>query len=155
MTYTQAPKLTTEELDAYLSKATFARLCSLNPNGTIHAAPVSCKYENGRFLVATPDASRKARNLKRDPTVTLLFDTVGEKISDFKGAIIYGRADLKEATLSQFMFVGEVWIPADKLEAWSKGLMKLTKWSIITIEVEGTTSFDYAKDDEYDDALQG
>lgn len=154
MAYTQPPKLTDEELESFFTESDGAKFCSLNHDGTIHAVPVSCKYENGRFRIATPEASRKARNAKRDGTVTLLIDVKGEKVSDYKGAIIYGHADVKEATLSEFMSIGEVWMPADKVEAWSEGLMKLTKWVIITVVMKGTASFDYAKDEEFVAATQ-
>jgi len=78
----------------------------------IHRVPVSYKYKNGRILVATPEGSRKARNAKREGTVTVPIYVFGEKISDFKGAIIYGDAHVKEETLSEMMSVGEVWRPA-------------------------------------------
>ncbi|MFQ5923589.1 MAG: pyridoxamine 5'-phosphate oxidase family protein [Anaerolineales bacterium] len=155
MAYTQPPRLTSEELESFLTEVTLARFCSLNPDGTIHAVPVSCKYENGLILVATPEGSRKARNAKREGAVTVLVDVLGERISDFKGAIIYGHAHVKEATLSELMSVGEVWMPADKVQAWSKSLMGLTNWVIISVELEGAASFDYAKDEEFATALQG
>jgi len=41
------------------------------------------------------------------------------------------------------------------VEAWSKSLMGLTHWVIISVELEGTASFDYAKDEEFAPALQG
>ncbi|MFQ5837610.1 MAG: pyridoxamine 5'-phosphate oxidase family protein [Thermoplasmata archaeon] len=155
MVYTQPPYLTDEEMESFLKEANTARFCSLNPDGTIHAVPVSYKYEKGRILIVTPAASRKARNVKRNRNVTVLVDVSGKRISDFKGAIIYGKADVKEGTLSEMMSVGEVWMPGDKVEAWSKGLMALTKWVTISVEPERRASFDYAKDKEFVAALQG
>jgi len=154
MAYTQPPHLTGEELESLLTEAIFARFCSFNPDGTIHAVPVNFKYRDGHILVVTPEASRKARNVARDKTVTVLVDVVGERLSDFKGAIIYGNADIKETTLSKMMDVGEVWMPEDKVEAWSKGLMALSDWVMISVEPERTASFDYAKDEAFAAATQ-
>ncbi len=90
MTYIQAPRLTELEIEALLGDVNLARFCSLNPDGTIHAVPVNFRYKNGRLLIATPSASRKAKNAKRDGNVTVLVDATGPQASDFKGAIIYG-----------------------------------------------------------------
>lgn len=155
MGYTQPPHLTDEEVESLLKEASTARFCSLNPDGTIHAVPVSYRYERGRILFVTPAASRKARNANRNANVTVLIDVSGKRISDFKGALIYGRADVKEATLSDMMSIGEVWMPKDRTEAWSKGLMGLTKWVKISVEPERRASFDYAEDKEFVAALQG
>ncbi len=154
MGYTQSPHLTAEELESLLTEAIFARFCSFNPDGTIHAVPVNFRYRDGHILVVTPEASRKARNVARDKTVTILVDVVGERLSDFKGAIIYGNADIKETTLSEMMYVGEVWMPEGKVEAVSKGLMALSDWVMISVEPERTASFDYAKDEEFAAATQ-
>jgi general stress protein 26 len=154
MAYTQSPHLTGDELESLLTQAIFARFCSFNPDGTMHAVPVNFKYRDGRILVITPEGSRKAKNVKRDKTVTVLIDVVGERLSDTKGAIIYGNADIKEATLLEMMDIGEVWMPEDKVEAWSKGLTALSDWVMISVEPERTASFDYAKDEEFAAATQ-
>jgi nitroimidazol reductase NimA-like FMN-containing flavoprotein (pyridoxamine 5'-phosphate oxidase superfamily) len=154
MAYTQPPHLTDEELEALLEEAKIARFCSLNPDGTIHAVPVNHKYENGRILIVTPAASRKARNVSRNGAVTVLIDVEGERVSDFKAAIVYGKAVVKAATLSEIMLVGSVWMPADRVEALSKRFMELTDWVMITVEPERTASFDYAKDKEFAAVLE-
>ena len=97
MEYTQAPQLSEEEIDALLKEANTARICSLSPDGTIHAATVNYKYENGRIYICSPKASRKSRNLKRNKNVTVLIDIVGSTLSDFKGVMIQGNAAVKEA----------------------------------------------------------
>lgn len=148
MKWTQPPHLTDEELEALLEEAYLARFCSLNPDGTIHAVPVCYKYENGRILINTPKASRKVRNVMSNGTVTVLIDVVGEKLSDYKGAIVYGKEKVKAATLSEMMQVGEVWMPADKVKAWSKAMIGFTDWAMIIVDPQSTTSFDYAKDDK-------
>ncbi|MFQ5986619.1 MAG: pyridoxamine 5'-phosphate oxidase family protein [Thermoplasmata archaeon] len=149
MVYTQPPHLTDEDVESLLKEAKIARFCSLNPDGTIHAAAVNYKYEAGRILMVTPEASRKARNVKRNGTVTVLVDVGGNKLSDFKGALIYGKAGVKEGTLSEMMRVNETWMPGDRVEAWTKRLFGLSKWVTISVESERIASWDYAKDKEF------
>jgi nitroimidazol reductase NimA-like FMN-containing flavoprotein (pyridoxamine 5'-phosphate oxidase superfamily) len=72
--YTQSLRLTDEEIESFLKKAIVARFCSVNADGTIHAVPVWYSYLEGDFVVATPVASRKARNVRRNGNVTLLID---------------------------------------------------------------------------------
>ncbi len=136
-------------MESFLKEAKLARFCSLNPDGTIHAATVSYRYEKGRILLVTPAASRKARNVKRNGIVTLLVDVTGEGLSDVKGALIYGKADVKEGTLSEMMSVNETWMRADRVEAWTKRLFGLTDWVTISVEPERTASWDYAKDEKF------
>ena len=155
MVYTQAPQMSEEETKSLLKEAKIARFCSLNADGTIHAAPVSYKYETGRIIVATPAASRKVRNVKRNRNVTILIDVGGKSLSDVKGALIYGEAEVKELTLSEFVSINETWMPGDRVEASTKGLFGLTKWVMISVEPVHIASFDYSKDEEFVAAMQG
>lgn len=51
--------MTNEQIESLLKTAQIARFCSLNEDGTIHAAPIWYKYENGEIIIVTPEASRK------------------------------------------------------------------------------------------------
>ena len=89
--YPQLPAMTDKELESFLEEAQFSRLGTLNEDGSIHIAPIFFKYEDGQILMATQDPSRKIRNIKRNPNVTVLIDTTEVP---FQGALIYGRAEL-------------------------------------------------------------
>ncbi|MCW4041552.1 MAG: pyridoxamine 5'-phosphate oxidase family protein [Candidatus Bathyarchaeota archaeon] len=67
--------LTAEEIEIFLIETKIARFCCLNDNGTIHATPVWFIYANRKFVILTPDQSRKAKNVKRNNNVTILIDT--------------------------------------------------------------------------------
>ncbi len=149
MAYTQPPNLSEDEIQSLLKEATIARICSLNQDGTIHAATVSFKHKAGRILIATPKASRKARNLQRDGTVTVLVDVVGEKASDFRGAIVYGKAAVQELTLADFISINETFMPADRVEEWTLRFLDLTDWVLISVDPARMASWDYAKDEEF------
>ena len=149
MEYTQAPQLSEEEIDALLKEANTARICSLSPDGTIHAATVNYKYENGRIYICSPKASRKSRNLKRNKNVTVLIDIVGSTLSDFKGVMIQGNAAVKEVSFPEMLSISETWMPGDRLEAYTKRLFGMTTWVTISIEPARTASWDYGKDEAF------
>ena len=149
MAYTQPPNLSEDEIQSLLKEATIARICSLNQDGTIHAATVSFKHKAGRILIATPRASRKARNLRRDGTVTVLVDVVGEKMSEFRGAVVYGKADVQELTLADFISINETYMPADRVQEWTLRVLDLTDWVLISVDPVRMASWDYAKDEEF------
>jgi nitroimidazol reductase NimA-like FMN-containing flavoprotein (pyridoxamine 5'-phosphate oxidase superfamily) len=147
--------MTKEEMESFLREAKVARFCSLNKDGTIHAAPVWYKYENGEIIVATPPASRKARNVRRNKNVTLLID-VSEGGVWPRGVIVYGKAELTPSTMQipeAVSLLGK-YQPGEKAEPYARGLFKLTKWVKITVKPERMTSFDYNKDEAYRTAVQ-
>ena len=81
--------LTQEELTTLLTEAKIARLCCLNPNGTIHASPVWYIYEDGVIKIAILKESAKARNIRQNPQVTVLVDLTRPP----RGAMMYGTAE--------------------------------------------------------------
>lgn len=149
MKYTQAPPLTEEEIDALLKEANTARICSLYPDGTIHAATVNYRYESGCIYICTPRHSRKARNILRNKNVTVLIDVVGSTLSAFKGIMIQGRAEVKETSFPEMLSISETWMPGDRVEAYTKRLFGMTTWVTIRFEPARTASWDYGKDEAF------
>jgi len=98
LTYTQSPHLTTPETETFLRESKTARFCSLNKDESIHATPVWYNYENGEIVIATPPASRKARNVKRNKNVTVLIDS-SEGQGWPKGVIIYGKSEVDQCPM--------------------------------------------------------
>lgn len=48
-------------------------LGSVNADGTPHLVPVFAAVKDGRLLISTPRTTVKARNIERDPRVTIAF----------------------------------------------------------------------------------
>lgn len=151
MTYTQSPHLTNEEIESFLKNSQVARFCSLNADGTIHAVPVWYSYIDGQIIVATPVASRKARNVKRNENVTLLIDDSGTRGVWPKGVVVYGKAKLgvTDLTLAEFTPLCDKYFPGARAERYARGLLSLTRWVKIVVKPERMASFDYAKDEAY------
>ena len=143
VTYPQLPAMNDEELVSFFGQTTFARLGTLNGDGTIHIAPIFFKYQDGQILMATQDPSRKIRNIKRNNNVTVLIDTTEVP---FKGALIYGTAELDyEDVLSKRVAIFERRLPREDSEAYARRIAN--KWPCVIVRITPVriASFDYAK----------
>lgn len=78
-----------DALEELLSGAHVAVLATLGRDGGPHQAPVWYLWRDGVALVLTERASQKARNIERDPRVSLCVDT---KVPPLRSAVVYGRA---------------------------------------------------------------
>jgi general stress protein 26 len=151
--YTQPPPLTEEEIESFLKEARTARFCSLNKDGTIHAAPVLFRHENGQIIIITPAASRKAKNVKRNEKVSILIDTEQPP----RGVLIYGKAELRyprtrDEYLAEATRVYEKYMPRERAERMAQGMYKITRGVEIIMKPERIVSFDYSKDTIYPNA---
>lgn len=143
VTYPQLPPMTSAELEAFFETTTFARLGTLNEDGTIHIAPIFFKYQDGQIWMATQEPSRKIRNIKRHNQVTVLIDTTEVP---FKGALIYGTAELDyEDVIAKRVTIFERRLSATDAEAYARRIA--SKWTPVIVRVTPTriASFDYAK----------
>ncbi len=141
--YPQLPSMTDEELVSFFEQALFARLGTINEDGTIHIAPVFFKYEDGQILIATQDPSRKIRNIKRNNNVTVLIDTTEVP---FKGALVYGTAELDyEDIIPKRIAIFERRLSREEGEKYARRLSDKWKCVIVRITPVHIASFDYAK----------
>jgi len=141
--YPQLPAMTDVELVAFLEKAQFARLATINEDGSVHLAPIFFRYENGQILMATQEPSRKVRNIKRNPNVSILIDTTEVP---FKGALIYGIAELDyEDVISKRIAIFKKRLCREDAETYAKRLAGKWKCVILRITPTRIASFDYSK----------
>lgn len=143
--YPQMPAFTEQEMQAFLCHPRVARLGTMNADGTIHLAPIFFKYDRGEFILGTQEVSRRVRNIKRNPNVTLLIDDTGDP---FQAVIVYGKATLeyddvvakRTAIFAQF---------GDETGARAKAEALCNKWHSVVIRIrpERLVSFDYSKAD--------
>ena len=143
VTYPQAPSMNDQEFVSLFEEAIFARLGTLNKDGTIHIAPVFFKYQDGQILIATQDPSRKIRNIKRNNTVSVLID-----IPDvpFRGALVYGKAELDyEDIINKRITIFERTRSREEAEEYARKLS--TKWKCVIVRITplDVASFDYSK----------
>lgn len=141
--YPQLPAMSDEELLSFFDEAKFARLGTINEDGTIHIAPIFFKYDQGQILMATQDPSRKVRNIRRNPNVTVLIDTTDVP---FKGVLVYGTAELDyEDVISKRIAIFGRRLSQDQAETYARRLANKWKCVIIRITPVRIASFDYSK----------
>lgn len=82
-----------------LSSRLIANLATLNPDGTIHLVPMWFLSEDGSVLMPTSGASRKAKNVERDPRSTVMIDDSRGAL-DVRGITLIGRMDIVRSPAS-------------------------------------------------------
>jgi nitroimidazol reductase NimA-like FMN-containing flavoprotein (pyridoxamine 5'-phosphate oxidase superfamily) len=147
MAYTQAPHLNDKEMNDFLNEAPMARICSINEDGTIHGVPVWFKYESGQFIITTPEKSRKVRNIAKNSNVSLIIDVGSPAI---RGVIVYGKAevDLKSWDPDAINLLTK-YMSREEAEKMWQIQNEWAKWVKITVNPERMASFDYDKDDKW------
>ncbi len=141
--YPQLPSMNDDELATFFEQAHFARLATMNEDGTIHIAPVFFKFQDGQILMATQDPSRKVRNIKHNNQVTVLIDTTDVP---FKGALVYGRAELDyEDVIPKRVAIFERRLSREQAETYARRLSNKWKCVIVRITPTRIASFDYSK----------
>jgi hypothetical protein len=129
-----------EEIESLLQEARIARFCCLNEDGTIHATPVWFKYENGKIIIATPNRSRKARNVKRNKNVTILIDMVKPP----RGVMIYGTAELDYSdVLPTAISINEKYLPKERAKAYAEESVRSGLDRIMTVKPERMVTFHF------------
>ncbi|OGN93572.1 MAG: hypothetical protein A2Z71_10725 [Chloroflexi bacterium RBG_13_50_21] len=141
--YPQLPALTDKELLAFFEQEQFARLGTLNADGTIHIAPIFFKYDHGQLIMASQCPSRKVRNIKCNPNVTVLIDNTQVP---FKGALIYGKAELEyEDAVNKRVEIFTRRLPEEDARTYATRLSNKWQCVIIRITPIRIASFDYSK----------
>jgi PPOX class probable F420-dependent enzyme len=80
------------ETAKFLAGRRMAVLATISPDGTPVLTPIWYLYRDGRILMRTDKASVKARNIERDPRVTVC---VQDERPPYASVTIYGKAAIK------------------------------------------------------------
>jgi hypothetical protein len=141
--YPQLPSMTDQELTTFFKQAQFARLGTINEDGTIHISPIFFKYQDGEILMATQEPSRKVRNIKCNNNVSVLIDTTDVP---FKGALVYGQAELDyDDIVSKRIGIFEKRLSREEAGVYATRLADKWKCVIVRIKPIRIVSFDYSK----------
>ena len=88
-------QMTAGEVEAFLDERRAMTMCSMSPDGSIHAVAMWYGFLDGCVTVETKAKSQKAQNLRRDPRLTLLFED-GDYYEELRGVELVGHAELVE-----------------------------------------------------------
>ncbi len=83
--------LTPREVDAFLSEPHIAVVATSGPAGKPHAMPIWYAWRDGKLLFHTGPDSKKLRNLRGNPRISVVVDT---KVAPYKVVVIEGRATI-------------------------------------------------------------
>ena len=89
----KAIQMTPEEVDAFLAERRPMTMCSIGPDGSIHAVAMWYGFMEGAIAVETKSKSQKVQNLRRDPRLTCLFED-GDSYEELRGVELVGRAEI-------------------------------------------------------------
>jgi PPOX class probable F420-dependent enzyme len=135
------------EVDAFLAERRNMTMCSLSPDGSIHAVAMWYGFLDGCVAVETKAKSQKAQNLRRDPRLTVLFET-GDSYEELRGVELVGRAEiiedpdkLWEIGVSVFERYNGPY--SDELKPFVEAMLR--KRVGIKLHVERTVSWDHRK----------
>jgi PPOX class probable F420-dependent enzyme len=87
--------MTPEEVDEFLQGRRTATMCSINPDGSIHAVAMWYGFLDGAVAFETKAKSQKVKNLRRNPNLTVAIET-GEQYNELRGVTLVGTASIIE-----------------------------------------------------------
>jgi PPOX class probable F420-dependent enzyme len=103
-----AIKMTAEEIDAFLHEERTVSMCSMHPDGSIHAVAMWYGFLDGVIAVETKRKSQKVQNLRRDPRLTLLVEA-GRAYEELRGVELVGQARIIEDDAAIWNFGVSMW----------------------------------------------
>ncbi len=91
-------KLTTEEINEFLSEPRTAHLVTMRASGAPHVAPVWFLWDEGCALVMADAGAVKVRNIRRNPAVSLCVSTPNHPYSfvTIEGAANIAAGELED-----------------------------------------------------------
>jgi PPOX class probable F420-dependent enzyme len=143
----KAIEMTPAEVDAFVAERRPMTMCSLSPDGSIHAVAMWYGFVDGLVTVETKGKSQKAQNLRRDPRLTLLFED-GDYYEELRGVELVGKAEIIEDpdrlwTLGVSVFERYYAPYSEELKPFIETM--LHKRVGIRLHVERTVSWDHRK----------
>jgi PPOX class probable F420-dependent enzyme len=140
-------RMTPEEVDAFIHERRPMTMCSMSPDGSIHAVAMWYGFLEECVTVETKAKSQKVQNLRRDPRLTLLFED-GDSYEELRGVELVGRAEIVEEPERIWdlgVSVYERYSGPYSEEAKPLVEIMLRKRVAIKLHVEKTVSWDHRK----------
>jgi PPOX class probable F420-dependent enzyme len=104
----QAIKMSPQEVERFLHEERTTTMCTIHPDGSIHAVAMWYAFLDGSPAVETKRKSQKVQNLRRDPRLTFLVEA-GDEYEELRGVELAGRARLIEDPAAVWQFGVSMW----------------------------------------------
>jgi len=94
-------RMSAEEVDAFLDGRHTMTMCTIGPDGNIHAVGMWYGFLEGVVAVESKAKAQKVQNVRRDPRITCMIET-GEYYEELKGVSIVGHAEVVDDPARMF-----------------------------------------------------
>jgi PPOX class probable F420-dependent enzyme len=136
-----------EEVDAFLREERTVTMCSMHPDGSIHAVAMWYAVLDGTLAVETKRKSQKVQNLRRDPRLTFMVEA-GDRYEELRGVELVGTARLVEDADAVWEFGVSMWERymgpySEDQRPLVEAMMK--KRILVTVDVTKVVSWDHRK----------
>jgi PPOX class probable F420-dependent enzyme len=140
-------RMSPEEVEGFLDEERTTTMCSMHPDGSIHAVAMWYAFLDGVIAVETKKKSQKVQNLLRDPRLTFLVEA-GESYDQLRGVELVGRARLIDDDEAVWKFGVSMWERyigpySEDQRAGVEGMMR--NRLIVAMDVEKVVSWDHRK----------
>ena len=143
----KAIQMTPEEIDAFLAERRNMTMCSMSPDGSIHAVAMWYGFLDGSVTVETKAKSQKVQNLRRNPTITCMVED-GETYDQLRGVELVGRAEIVEEPERLWTLGVSVWERYNgpySEEVRPLVEVMLNKRVVVRLQVDRVVSWDHRK----------
>lgn len=140
-------KMSQEEVDEFLRAERTTTMCSMHPDGSIHAVAMWYAFLDGTLAIETKRKSQKIQNLRRDPRLTFLVEA-GDRYENLRGVELVGRARIVEDPDPLWEFGLSMWeryVSPYSEEQRSLVEMMMHNRVVVTIDVGRVVSWDHRK----------
>jgi PPOX class probable F420-dependent enzyme len=140
-------RMSPDEVDAFLNEERTATMCSMHPDGTIHAVAMWYGFLDGTIAVETKAKSQKVQNLRRDPRLTFMVEA-GDTYNELRGVELVGKARIIEDPEQIWKFGVSMWerYVGPYTEDQRAGVeMMMKNRLLVTVDIDRTVSWDHRK----------
>ena len=136
-------KLTRSELLELLDTAEVAVLCTVDGEGKPEGSPVWFEHRRGKMLVHVATESKKARNIRSNPNVSLTLDT---RTPPYRGVVLHGTARIVERDAALAGRIAHRYLGRELGEAYLEATAADAAESVLLqIEITSKYTWDYSK----------
>jgi PPOX class probable F420-dependent enzyme len=136
-------KLTDRELDEMLAAPEIGVLCTVDAHGKPEGSPIWFEASGGKIHVHVGRNSKKARNVRANPNVSLTVDT---RVAPYRGAVL--RGTVRELAYDDAMSrrVAVRYLGPDMAEAYLASTAGAeTETVLLEMTIESRHTWDYGK----------
>lgn len=140
-------KMSPTEVDDFLAGRRTAAMCTVNPDGSIHAVAMWYGFLEGALAFETKAKSQKIQNLQRNPHLTVMVED-GDYYEELRGVTLVGRGEIvddPERMWELGISVFERYNAPYTEEMRPFVEIMLRKRYVVKLQVERTVTWDHTK----------